>query len=89
MTRQIPITGADTEDPNEIIRREGIGSPKLKEVGRSHSGAGRGEGPHGEPNQGRHVPGGGQGEQGGPGRGGSETDPDAPDDAAPLSRRRD
>jgi hypothetical protein len=84
-----PVTNADTENPDDIIRREGIDSPKLKEVGRSHSGAGRGDGSHGEPNQGPHVPGGGQKEHGPPGHGGSETEPQAPDEAIPWRERRD
>ena len=82
-------TSDRSREVDQIIRREGISSPKLKEIGRDHSGAGRGAGPHGETNQGRGVPGGGQGEQEFPGNGGSETDPDAPEDALPWRERHE
>jgi hypothetical protein len=77
-----------SEEANRIIRREGIGSPKLKEIGREQSGERRAEGPHGEPDQGPHIPS-DRRPKVVPSRGGSETDPDAPSTAVPWRERRD
>ncbi|MBN9564272.1 MAG: hypothetical protein J0H14_26630 [Alphaproteobacteria bacterium] len=62
----------------DIIAEEGVWSPRLREVGRDHGGAGRGDAPDGSPDRGIHVPGGGEGEQLFSGDG-SFDDPDAPD----------
>ena len=72
---------SEAELMDEIIRREGVGSPKLRQFGRDHGGEGRGDGPNGERNQGQHQPGGGQGENADKPAEGSATDPDAPDGA--------
>jgi hypothetical protein len=77
-----------SEDINEIIRREGIDSPKLRKIGRERSGERRAEGPNGEPNQGPHIPSDSRPKIV-PSRGGSETDPDAPAEATPWHDRHD
>jgi hypothetical protein len=82
------LAGDHSEEVDEIVRREGIGSPKLKKIGRERSGERRAEGPNGEPNQGPHIPSDSRPEVV-PARGGSESDPDAPAEAIPWEKRRD